>query len=213
MVLQIKYQSNHVLATELFNDLNKLNFWHEFNLEKYKNEPTRLNIFKASHEKLKKYMCSASMPSIEIFKASRFLDPRQFKYLDKDINVYTKALPELKKSTTEWLLYTDIVKESSFDTVFHIDEFWLSNRKIIPQLFEIVEWLLYFPTNSADCERSISSYNNILRDDRNRLLKENLSILNFILFNGKRCENRPIVNEESDESEDNSSCIELSDSE
>ncbi|CAF0941664.1 unnamed protein product [Brachionus calyciflorus] len=112
--------------------------------------------------------------------------------------------------STEWLLYSDIVKETNFETVFNIDEFWISNRKTLPQLFEIAEWLLYFPTNSADCERAISSYNNILSDQRNRILKDNKSILNFILFNGKRFESKLNDNEVLEE---NNSCIELSDTE
>ena len=45
--------------------------------------------------------------------------------------------------------------------------------------------MLAFPTNTAEVERSISRYNNILTKDRNRLKEENIKALNFVQFNNR----------------------------
>ena len=48
---------------------------------------------------------------------------------------------------------------------------------------KIASWLLAYPTNTAEVERSISRYNNILSNDRNCLSEENVKALNFVQFN------------------------------
>ncbi|CAF0815763.1 unnamed protein product [Brachionus calyciflorus] len=193
LVLQVKYQGINVKASELYNDLLKLHFWHESNLEKFIEDKKKLR----------------SMPSMELFKVARFLDPKEFKNLNNDFDHYAKIFPELKNAKTELLQYSHTVNETNFTTVFDLTEFWIINKKKFPQLFELAEWVLYYPTNSADCERSISIYNNILNDSRNRLLKETLTHLNFIMFNGKRI-SKSISNKEDSEieSEDESILIE-----
>ncbi|RNA21649.1 hypothetical protein BpHYR1_040820 [Brachionus plicatilis] len=112
MILQIKYQGNHVLSSELYNDLNKLHFWHVDNIEKHAKDLIRKNLFETSHLKLKKYLFKGEMPAMKLFKASRFTDPRQFKNLDQNINTYLMVIPELKNCTTEWFLYADLKYKS-----------------------------------------------------------------------------------------------------
>ncbi|CAF1093855.1 unnamed protein product [Brachionus calyciflorus] len=191
-----EYQGNNFLATELYNDLNKLHCWHLANFETFKNDSSRLTLFQKSHEKLKKYLFDGAMPSMKLFKEARFLDPEQFKNLDQNFDNYARSIPNLKNCRTEWLLYLDILKETSFENSFNIIEFWLTNRKKIPSLFGIAEWLLFYPTNSADCERSISIYNKILTDDRNRLTKESIVNLNFIVFNNQKIQNVSLEKED-----------------
>ncbi|CAF1053506.1 unnamed protein product [Brachionus calyciflorus] len=207
MVLQVKYQSNTVLATDLYNDLLRLHCLQEAKKEEYKNEPNRVVLFNLSGEKLKKYLLDKNMPSIDFFKASRFLDPRQLKNLSHDINIYSNNINELNDAKDEWLLYIEIIKEWNFDNVFNIEAFWLDNKIKIPKLFKIAEWALYFPTNSAECERSISIYNHILSDDRNRMLKETIAQLNFLRFNGNRLSTNMNNHENSDNSQNEDECV------
>ncbi|CAF1115555.1 unnamed protein product [Brachionus calyciflorus] len=198
MVLQVKYQANNALATELYNDLMDLNFWHIANIEKHENDQQKLVLFESSHKKLKKYLFGGDMPAMDLFKASRILVPKQFKTMDNDLKDYSELIPELKSCNAEWLVYKEIVREANFTTNFDRNEFWLSNKKRIPILFEISKWFLYYPTNSAVCERSISVYNKIITDDRNRLSKETLTCLNFITFNNKRSLKKSLEVKESD---------------
>jgi hypothetical protein len=204
MVLQVKYQSNTVLATELFNDFNGLYFWLEAKKEQFKNSET-FKLFEASQDKLNFYLYENGMPSMGLFRSSRFLDPRQFNYFEKDINQLIIDIPELKGAEDQWLLYLDTIKESKFEVTFSITEFWLNNKKKLSKLFSIAEWLLYFPNNSADCERSISIYNKILTDDRNRLTEDAIVHLNFIYFNKKNF-SKALQAEEISEENDND-CI------
>ncbi|CAF0934145.1 unnamed protein product [Brachionus calyciflorus] len=61
-------------------------------------------------------------------------------------------------------------------------------------LFEVGEWLLFFPSNSTDCERPISVYNKIL----NRFSKDSFISLNFITSNNQKTSplsNEPVNND------------------
>ncbi|CAF1110363.1 unnamed protein product, partial [Brachionus calyciflorus] len=133
------------------------------------------------------------MPSMDLFKNCRFLDPFKLKSLDQNIMVYQKSIPELKECELDWLVYCDIINDLKFDVRFDLVEFWRSNKKRIPKLYNLAKWLLFYPSNSCECERSISIYNKILSDDRNRLLPETISYLNFLTFNGKKTKEEMIV--------------------
>lgn len=182
MILQLKYQGNSGLATEVFNDFNGLYFWLEAKKEQFEHSDF-LKLFEASQKKLDYYLFKNGMPSMGLFRSCRFLDPRQISYFEKDPKELMIDIPELKVALDEWPLYLDIIKQTKFEVTFDIYGFWLMNKKKLKQLYEIAEWLLVFPNNSADCERSISMYNKILTDDRNRLSEESLVKLNFVYFN------------------------------
>lgn len=107
----------------------KLHLWHEANIEKYKNETNRVELFQVSEDKLKKYLFDDGMPSMELLKAARFLDPKQFKNLNNELKSYVEFFPKLKNANAEWLQYINIVNESNFSTVFDINEFWISKKK------------------------------------------------------------------------------------
>ncbi|CAF0815749.1 unnamed protein product [Brachionus calyciflorus] len=185
IILQQKFQGNSVLAPQVFNDFNELYFWLEAKKDDFKDDIKILRLFERSQAKLKFYLFDNGMPSMNLFKSSRFLDPRQFRYFEKDFDKLSMDIPELRDAKEEWLLYLDLIKELNFEVSFDLNQFWLSNKKKFGKLFEISQWLLYYPNNSADCERSISIYNKILTDDRNRLTQESLVYLNFIYFNQK----------------------------
>ena len=82
-------------------------------------------------------------------------------------------------------------------------KFWNVHRLRIPKLYELSKWILAFPTNTAEVERSFSSYNNILTKNRNKLAEESIAALNFIHFNNKR-----LVVEEDGEDDDDIFCFE-----
>ena len=65
-------------------------------------------------------------------------------------------------------------------------KFWNVHRLRIPKLYELSKWILAFPTNTAEVERSFPSYNNILTKNRKKLAEESIAALNFIHFNNKR---------------------------
>ena len=117
----------------------KLHCWHQSNLENYKDDKKKLELFQMSEEKLKKYLFGYGMPSMELLKASRILDPKQFKHLDHDLKCYVQMFPKLKNANAEWLQYVNIVNESSFNAVFDLNEFSISNKKKLPNVFELAE--------------------------------------------------------------------------
>jgi len=77
-------------------------------------------------------------------------------------------------------------------------KFWNVHRLKIPKLYELSKWILAFPSNTAEVERSFSSYNNILTKNRNKLTEESIAALNFIHFNNKRF----VVEEDGDDDDD-----------
>ena len=81
--------------------------------------------------------------------------------------------------------------------------FWNVHKNRIPKLYELSKWILAFPTNTAEVERSFSSYNNILTKNRNKLTEESIAALNFIHFNKKR-----FVTEEDGDDDDDILCFE-----
>lgn len=52
-------------------------------------------------------------------------------------------------------------------------------------MFKVSEWILSFPTNTSEVERSIWRYNAILAKDRQSLKEDNIRSLNFVQFNDK----------------------------
>lgn len=108
MCLQVKFQGNFVHSTELYNDLNKLNLWHESNITLFKDDQNKLSLFYASQSKIKSYIFENGMPSINLFKSARFLDPNQWKFICNDIETYKQDIPELGDCYEEWLVFKDL---------------------------------------------------------------------------------------------------------
>ena len=63
--------------------------------------------------------------------------------------------------------------------------FWNSLKERVPTLYGVAMSMLSVPINSADAERSFSSYNTVLTDRRHRLTQEHLSFFSAMYFNGR----------------------------
>lgn len=97
-------------------------------------------------------------------------------------------MPELIECKDEFAIYYSISKE--YCSNVQMDEanllkFWLFFKNRVPNLYKLAAWVLSFPTNTAEVERSIWRYNAILAKDRQSLKEENLKSLNFVQFNEK----------------------------
>ncbi|CAF0942380.1 unnamed protein product [Brachionus calyciflorus] len=142
-----------------------------------------MKILSDSKSKLYHYLYGNGMPSIKLFKSARFLDPNQFKNLTQDIAEYSVHIKGLEECQEDWIIYCNIVKECSLCD--NVVDFWNVNKKRLRKLYKIAEWLLYFTTNIAECERSISKYNNILTEIRKGFTHTSIINLNFVNFNKK----------------------------
>ena len=107
----------------------------------------------------------------------------------------------MKDVGSDWAVYLGVAKDYS-ETVEQDEnnllKFWNVHRLSIPKLYELSKWILAFPTNTAEVERSFSSYNKVLTKNRNKLTEESVAALNFIHFNNKRF----VIEEDGDDDDD-----------
>nr|CAI5819369.1 unnamed protein product [Callosobruchus analis] len=62
---------------------------------------------------------------------------------------------------------------------------WKENKKVFPNLFQIMKRKLGIPATSVPCERVFSKKVQIITDRRSRLSAEKRSKLIFLIFNMK----------------------------
>ena len=123
-----------------------------------------------------------------IFKAAKMFDPYSFAVIQPAFIEFLKDLSELEACRTEYPIYLAICLDYTGKVEMadgNLLKFWILFKGRIPNLFSLASWVLAFPTNTAEVERSISRYNNILTKDRNRLKEENIKALNFVQFNNR----------------------------
>ena len=123
-----------------------------------------------------------------IYHAAQIFEPFYFNANECRLCDYSMDLHELTSCEDEWLIYRDICKDYCArikEEDSHLLSFWHFYKNRLPKFYRIATWILVYQTNSAEAERSISRYNNILTNDRNRLSEYTIQKLNYIQFNNQ----------------------------
>jgi hypothetical protein len=172
----LRMEEDNLIASNVYFQLLKIHneFANNTN-NKYK------HVIDACKIKLEKYLFHNGMPSINLFKSLRILDPVFFKLHSIDFDEYTKDFPELRFCKQEMNDYKLICSELNEEV--DIKAFWSINKTKLPQLYNLAKVFLHFPISTAAVERSFSKYNMMLSDERHRLKPESIKRLIFLYYN------------------------------
>ena len=140
-------------------------------------------LFTAAKAK-KKNIIDEAQPAMELFKNARIFDPRQARFLSKNLNGY--SFPESIKTTLkdEWILYHDICADLPIDSSdeFDIKKWWLLQKSRFPNFFSVARWYKKIPSSSCDSVQALSKYKYVLDDNRQNMTKETIRINNFFIL-------------------------------
>ena len=189
----IEMEGDNLEASNVYAKLIKIH--DEF--KNNKNEKFQ-HVIDSCKSKLEKYLFQNGMPSIQLFKSLRILDPIYFKLNSVNFDEFTKDFPELKFCVDELNDYRLICSDlkDSIDS----KEFWSINKNNLPKLYNLEKVFLHFPVSTSSVERSFSKYNNMLSSDRLRLKPESIKSLLFLYYNKNISQNETVSeNEEDDE--------------
>lgn len=70
---------------------------------------------------------------------------------------------------------------------FNVSDWWTTMSDRLPNMNNVASWYLKVPSNSCDCERSLSKYNILFSPTRRSMTKETIIINNFFYFNNFDC--------------------------
>ena len=157
-----------------------MQIYNEFNVNNSINEKYSY-VIKACKDKLEKYLFNGGMPSMNLFKSIRILDPLYFKLNDVNFDEFTNDFHDLRSCADEISKYK-LICDNLRDSI-DIIEFWRINKSNLPKLYELAKVYLHFPISTSSVERSFSKYNNILQSNRMSLKPETLRYLIFLYYN------------------------------
>ena len=82
---------------------------------------------------------------------------------------------------TEWGIYCAL--NELFEENLDLDNSWQEKLEILLNLSKLALIYIWLPISGVDVERSFSTYNRILADNRQNLSENSISMLNFLNFN------------------------------
>ncbi len=178
------------LSCEVYDKLNVFSEWLSVEMSCFeeRQDSFSYDIFVAIKSKFNDYFAEGKQPSMKFFKVVRFLDPYQFKFFDLDHTLAESVFPELGENEykLELALYKQLAQNLTRPPQVKREDilsFWKFNKTQLPKLHSIADWALFIPSNSAEAERCISKYNDIVDPKRSNMLPDNLAKLNVIYFN------------------------------
>lgn len=127
-----------------------------------------------------------TQPGLKFLKAVRVFDPMQAKILAID-SVY-EGIPECASRKAEIEGELAAYKEAVLETADGVTPicFWFSQKERFPILSQIAVRYLSVPSNSVDAERSVSQYNLVNTENRQRFEEPNLVSHSLLVINSKK---------------------------
>lgn len=164
-LLILKFENRSLLSNEIYDIINDLYLYLKSGLEQCKNDVScegliGRELFGVAENKLRKYLFDGAQPAMELFRFARVLSPLVLKYSDKSLDAYNP--PHFLKSSMlkEWDIYVSLASQIvvSENAEFDCRDWWITNKDRLPELYDIVKWILVVPGTSCDAERALSKY-------------------------------------------------------